>query len=385
MAKKILSTLILVLFYLGLVFLCGEIYARVKHNDTLAFKVTESEYRQADFELHHSFVPGSKGCSIAREWNVPYVINSDGLRDREYSKQPSPGSFRILVLGDSFTEGYGVTSEKSFSKILEEKLNNSGNGGYDVINAGVASYSPLLEYLYLVKKGLALNPSAVLLFYDFGDLKDDAEYEATTFFDSSGKPVKCVPYKRVRVLGKNRLEKFFIRHSRFYLYLENRINKVLFKTKMPESIKKFEKVPSTDRYIAFRENKDAVVDSLWKTNKNYLGLICDLLKEKGIKLILVSYPYAIEVSEGEWMSGRVLDGFDAERVYDQPKVAEYLKAFGEENNIVFINLYEDFRSYDGTLPLYYDFDGHFNANGHELVADALFRKLFRDGDGRVSD
>ena len=48
--------------------------------------------------------------------------------------------FRILVLGDSLTEGYGVSPAQSYPSLLEQKLNqgnHEGNQRYEVINGGV--------------------------------------------------------------------------------------------------------------------------------------------------------------------------------------------------------------------------------------------------------
>ena len=46
--------------------------------------------------------------------NRKLKINSRGLRDREYSLQKPPGTKRILVLGDSYVWGYGVSNEERF-------------------------------------------------------------------------------------------------------------------------------------------------------------------------------------------------------------------------------------------------------------------------------
>ena len=58
-------------------------------------------------------------------------------------KEISPENlFRILIMGDSLTEGYGVSSNQSFPHILEEKLNHelsaTSKKKYKVINAGIS-------------------------------------------------------------------------------------------------------------------------------------------------------------------------------------------------------------------------------------------------------
>src|SRR5262249_62365989 len=54
---------------------------------------------------------------------VPLVINSQGRRDREYPQQKPAAVYRILMLGDSTTLGWGVPVEQTVAKILETTLN----------------------------------------------------------------------------------------------------------------------------------------------------------------------------------------------------------------------------------------------------------------------
>ncbi|MDY6807072.1 MAG: hypothetical protein SXA11_25125, partial [Cyanobacteriota bacterium] len=49
-------------------------------------------------------------------------INSDGLRDREYSKTKPENTLRIAVLGDSFTEAVHVPHEQTFGSVMEREL-----------------------------------------------------------------------------------------------------------------------------------------------------------------------------------------------------------------------------------------------------------------------
>ena len=59
-----------------------------------------------------------------------------------YRKNSTENSFRILVLGDSLTEGYGVSAQQAFPSLLEKKLNlefsSDKNNTYEIINAGIS-------------------------------------------------------------------------------------------------------------------------------------------------------------------------------------------------------------------------------------------------------
>src|SRR5262249_53877156 len=50
---------------------------------------------------------------------VQFDTNSKGLRDREFSYEKPPGKLRIMMLGDSFTVGWGAKFDETFSKRIE--------------------------------------------------------------------------------------------------------------------------------------------------------------------------------------------------------------------------------------------------------------------------
>jgi hypothetical protein len=80
---------------------------------------------------------------------VPFVTNSRGLRDDEYSLKKPPGVYRIAVVGDSFSMGSGVRIEDTYHSRLERRLNASGDNAYEVINFGVSAYG-LRNYLGVI-------------------------------------------------------------------------------------------------------------------------------------------------------------------------------------------------------------------------------------------
>lgn len=45
---------------------------------------------------------------------------------------------RILFFGDSLTAGYGLSEEQAFPALVEKELNETFNGKYEVINAGLS-------------------------------------------------------------------------------------------------------------------------------------------------------------------------------------------------------------------------------------------------------
>ncbi|HEX2645816.1 MAG TPA: SGNH/GDSL hydrolase family protein, partial [Candidatus Dormibacteraeota bacterium] len=127
---------------------------------------------------------------------VPFTTNSLGLRDREYPPPRPDGVFRILMLGDSFTEGAGLPIDETVAKRSERLLTTTCAGAYEVVNAGTGSYSPILEYLQLKHVGLALAPDLVVLNFDMTDVHDDYIRTLLATFDSAGLPLAVDPDRR---------------------------------------------------------------------------------------------------------------------------------------------------------------------------------------------
>lgn len=69
---------------------------------------------------------------------------------------------RLIILGDSLTEGYGVTKEAAFPHLLEKKFNQIGNYQWTVVNAGVSG-STTASAISRVKWQLKSKPDYVFI------------------------------------------------------------------------------------------------------------------------------------------------------------------------------------------------------------------------------
>lgn len=90
------------------------------------------------------------GIDTAMRWHTHlhyYDINQMRLRSKLPLKKD--GVFRILIFGDSFTYGYGVPEEETYSKVLEQMLNDEFN--VEVFNLGVYAYNST-DILSLMKQ-----------------------------------------------------------------------------------------------------------------------------------------------------------------------------------------------------------------------------------------
>lgn len=69
---------------------------------------------------------------------------------------------KLIVLGDSLTEGYGVAKEAAFPSVLEKKLHEAGKKEWTVVNAGVSG-STTASGISRMKWLFKSKPDAVLL------------------------------------------------------------------------------------------------------------------------------------------------------------------------------------------------------------------------------
>lgn len=97
--------------------------------------------------------------------NVYYLNErSGGNRDYYYPLEKDPGHYRIVVVGDSFTYGFGNLFDDSFVKRLERIMNSNANQPQvEVLNFGVPGYSTQME-IRLVKEALMkYHPDLIIL------------------------------------------------------------------------------------------------------------------------------------------------------------------------------------------------------------------------------
>lgn len=132
--------------------------------------------REPSSMFHHTLK--ANGQHAVEKWgNQTYTLstNSLGFKDR-HPRQVSLSSpkYRLLFLGDSFTEGVGYPYEKTFVGLVDAELKDQD---VEVLNAAVASYSPAIYWKkteYLIET-LGLEIDHVVVFLDLSDILDEKE------------------------------------------------------------------------------------------------------------------------------------------------------------------------------------------------------------------
>lgn len=95
-------------------------------------------------------------------------LNAGGYTGPHYPPRPRaglPGVWRVAVLGDSMTFGFGVRPDEAWPAALERQLNETPVSGtrIEVLNFGVPGYNTYLEKRLYEEKVRAYHPDVVLV------------------------------------------------------------------------------------------------------------------------------------------------------------------------------------------------------------------------------
>jgi lysophospholipase L1-like esterase len=99
-------------------------------------------------------------------------VNALGFRDREHPRQKPNGVYRIVVLGDSVTDGFRVDLGQRYTDRLEALLNR-GRRRHEVVVVALNQYSTVQQIELFKDVGLELRPDLVILGYVLNDPSAD--------------------------------------------------------------------------------------------------------------------------------------------------------------------------------------------------------------------
>jgi len=344
--------------------------------------------------LHHRMLPNA----TATIRGVTFTTNSLGLKDHAISVDKPPTVFRILMLGDSFTEGYGLSIDQTPAKVVEALLNDrvGCSGRYEVVNAGVGSYSPILEYLLLKRLGLRLSPDLVVLNFDMTDLHDDWIRTRLARLDDQGLPI-AVPHDSTRERGLLMLPMSTPPLVRFRMPVERvlSMSAVYQQVRTSRLVQRFGGRAGIgpgmlaalglvgdiqyDPMAFTRDEEPRRLAEAWTLTERYLAAIATLTASRGIPFVVVVYPWAHQVDATASPGGRLR--FDlASRLYPSERPFVLLENFGRRHAVPVVNLLSLFRERARSgAHLFYDDDVHQTPEGAALLARGISAGLTSNG------
>ncbi len=139
--------------------------------------VAHPVFYRVDEHRGWALLPGAEGWWDA-EGGARVRINRDGMRDRDHPQAKPDGTYRIAVLGDSFTAAFQLPAEQAFWSVLERQLTGCPQlrgRTVEVLNFGVSNYGTAHELLTFRHHARRYEPDLVLLaLFTGNDIHDNA-------------------------------------------------------------------------------------------------------------------------------------------------------------------------------------------------------------------
>lgn len=322
------------------------------------FASPDARYRVANPIYHHDLRPNVECTATWGPFEYPMRTNSLGFRDGEVrALDLTARAGRILLIGDSFTEGIGVPFEASFAGILRAEL---APHGLEVLDAGVVSYAPIIyerKVRHLLET-VGLQFARLIVCIDLSDVHDEATCYRT---DAHGAVIET---DHRGVAGA--FKAFVDEHT---VVLKG-LRRMLAAWRQPGR-------PDATNWRA----ATGIPRACWTVDAGlfatfgavglerateHMNALRDLVRAHGIAMTVVVYPWPDQVLHADLDSKHV----------------RHWAAWCAEHAVDFVDCFPAFldsaESADALIRRYYlPGDSHFNAAGHRVVADCILRSLAR--------
>lgn len=174
-AVAVLGRTLVFAITLILSFLLGEAAVRLlAGEDSVMFPRYHAAATYGEFRLRR-LRPATEFWHTSQDGSWRFVTNSQGFRDeRDYAYDKASAVFRVLVLGDSHTQGFEVRQSHTFSRVIERYLDAHGVDA-EVMNAGISGFGTAEELAFLETEGIKYRPDAVVVGFFQNDFEDNVK------------------------------------------------------------------------------------------------------------------------------------------------------------------------------------------------------------------
>jgi hypothetical protein len=354
---------------------------------------------QVNTKANLRFMPESGGTFIphayyrhTKEGFSEGYFNSHGFRDYERSYDKTPGTYRILVLGDSFVEAFQVPLERSFTALLEQSLSTEDRK-VEVLNLGQSGFGTGAEYLRYINLGVRYHPDLVILAFLTGnDFRNNSRYldreQQLVYYTTDGHLQRDLldGYARGLTLPK-RLFQFAARHSYLASLISQRVYLLRLQSRTARGDHSRNSGGSSDvnnnGYGELSEFSDLNIyrpewlprwkEALQITKTMLLKFQRDV-ESRNSRFLLLSLTNGEQLHKPMQLGLREEFGID----FDFEKPDRILKTIATEAGMEYLMLLPVFQSQPNP-SVFHGFNGsvtgHWNERGHDLAAKTLAQYL----------
>lgn len=315
---------------------------------------------------HHGIQPSMESADAIGRYEAPFFSNSLGMKDaavREVSLTATRP--RVLLMGDSFTEGIGTAWDQTFAGILAEKLKAEG---VELLNGGTVSYCPhliLLRLNELLDRGLKFD--RVVLFFDISDVLNELQYadagngtvryEEFAPFQEQAEAIRKI--NQTNAWLESTVEKNFV-----LLGALSRNLRLLWRSRETKiGIRDYDEIPRwAYEWPDYRGPYEKFVEEGLRRARLNMDRIADRLRRENVAMTVVVYPWPQQIRRGT-RAGRG---------------ETFWRNWCTEKGVDFVSLYPAFLDQGPSEQViqryFWRDDCHWNEEGQRLVAEALFQK-----------
>jgi hypothetical protein len=323
------------------------------------------------FEVWH--IPNASTVHSKECLEATYTSNSLGMRDKERTIAGSKP--RIALLGDSVVEGFGVSDEETFSRVLEDHV---FGGELEFLNFGTSGeFGTIQEWLLYRHLARQFKPDLVLLvFLHVNDLTDNSWQ-----FWQKLDPSRNRPYFRRNENGALELfypqgEGVFSPKTRASGAWHNALFHYCYIWRYwVEVSSRYTRAPFEGDGI-YRTDPPPMWEDAWQSTEEALRRLRDEVKEDGGTLVILDCPSPVQIIPGAARALASRPGYDIE--LPGRRLQEITTRLGL-TRFSLLPAFLRYRDLHHLEPPYFSFtcDPHLSPMGNRVMADAI-AEILRD-------
>lgn len=373
--RKIFVDMALIVGITGIIILTMEGILRLFFPQNLrGQKIIGEQFSNSDETIGYRYTPGAKWRFFHPEYKVQYEINRDGYRDRKQHPIPKPqATTRVLLIGDSFTFGQGVSYDEIWPVIVEQQLKKAGHDNIDLVKAGIQGLDTRSEFFLIPQLLEKYDCDVVVIGFLINDLYTNSLYglerleRAPTRASDGNLSNGRMNEKKSEERWSQAMKKVFVRNSRKKTFHLLTLAKRLVLSNEAMYNRLYLAAPNRGEWLKMPLSEKPKHQI--KVTETIFQKISDHCRALDKKLIVFSIPQQFQVLYyNESQNSPDIDV----AFYDK-----HFAKFANENGFAWVaslNHFINSRFMDDEL--FYRLDGHLSPKGNEVAAEAFIQNVF---------
>ena len=332
-----------------------ELLFRIFIQETDYSTTRDSNFIQLDSLLSYRYASNLDTTLITLDYSIDIRTNSYGFRDKEWDTDTS--FTNILILGNSFSAGFGINNESRWWDLIEKSLSHHKHS-IRVYNAAVSGFSVNQAIDNGIELSELIQPKITIVGFYLNSL--DRIDDPFQYYEGFSVKRSAIPYAKVtndellfsfwKSEPIKTIEIYFKQNSVLYQFIEQRVRYNLL-PRIRESL------------ISSNETEQPEQERPILSKKAFEELI-ELKKSVSAEIYLLPI---------------IQHNRDFEIFENQKIIYRELKSLSMDSEIHFIDILPEFESQvlKGT-DMWINSDAHWNETAHTLAAEIIIIDLLKN-------